>query len=89
MMGVIGFIVGFLGFLLHQTIEWLTDQRTDAAIEYIAVRSHSMSFNLCIQRYWRQIVTYLFTLITVRAVGFLYEWEFSVCMALWNLHGLR
>ncbi|XP_067937986.1 chloride channel protein C-like [Watersipora subatra] len=35
MMGLIGFIVGFIGYLLHQTIEFLTDIRIDKATDYI------------------------------------------------------
>lgn len=42
MMGLIGFIVGFLGFLLHQIIERLTDVRIERAREFLAVS------NLCV-----------------------------------------
>lgn len=37
MMALIGFSVGFVGFLLHQIIEWLTDIRIERSREYLAV----------------------------------------------------
>lgn len=46
MMGLIGFIVGFLGFLLHQIIERLTDVRIERAREYLAV-SWQLSQHSC------------------------------------------
>jgi len=44
MMGLIGFVVGFIGFLLHQTIEWLTDIRINKASEYLAVSVYNVYF---------------------------------------------
>ena len=43
MMGLIGFTVGILGFLLHQAIEALTDVRIERATEYLAVRTFHIS----------------------------------------------
>lgn len=37
MMALIGFSVGFIAFLLHQIIEWLTDVRIETTREYLAV----------------------------------------------------
>ena len=44
MMGLIGFTVGILGFLLHQAIEALTDVRIERATEYLAVRTFHISY---------------------------------------------
>ena len=37
MMGLIGLSVGSIGFLLHQTIDLLTDVRIERAKDYLAV----------------------------------------------------
>ena len=38
MMGLIGFCVGFIGFLLHQLIDVIADIKWDKAQEYIKVQ---------------------------------------------------
>ena len=38
MMGIIGFSVGFVGFLLHQFIDLISNTKWDHATEYIEVR---------------------------------------------------
>ncbi|KAF6020441.1 hypothetical protein EB796_021244 [Bugula neritina] len=48
MMGLIGFVVGFIGFLLHQTIEWLTDIRINKASEYLAVDNLLLAWGWCV-----------------------------------------
>ena len=37
MMGLIGFSVGFVGFLLHQAIDAISDYKWDKASQYIEV----------------------------------------------------
>ena len=37
MMGLIGFVVGFIGFLLHQIIDLIADTKWDKAREFIEV----------------------------------------------------
>ena len=48
MMGLIGFTVGFIGFLLHQVIDVIADFKWDMASRYIEVCITCPCFVLCI-----------------------------------------
>ena len=48
MMGLIGFCVGFIGFVLHQLIEKIADVKWEITVKYIEVK-----------RWWEITVKYI------------------------------
>ena len=53
MMGLIGFTVGFIGFLLHQLIDVIADFKWERASQYIVVCTRKCFFcSLCYVAQW-------------------------------------